>query len=63
MKMEKTVTEAIAYRRSVRIYNQEEEIDTEIVKKCIEKGFPRNLARLAAREMVRKPKVKTNTDA
>jgi nitroreductase len=36
MQMEKTVTEAIAYRRSVRIYNQEKEIDTKIVKKCIE---------------------------
>ena len=34
--MEKTVTEAITYRRSVRIYNQEEEIDTNIVRKCIE---------------------------
>lgn len=34
--MEKTVTEAITYRRSVRIYNQEEEIDTKIVRKCIE---------------------------
>lgn len=34
--MEKTVTEAINYRRSVRVYNQEEEIDTKIVKKCIE---------------------------
>jgi nitroreductase len=33
--MEKTVTEAITYRRSVRIYNQEEEIDTKIVRKCI----------------------------
>jgi len=36
MEIEKTVTEAITYRRSVRIYNQEVEIDTKIVRKCIE---------------------------
>ncbi len=35
MKIEKTVTEAINYRRSVRIYNQEEEIDTKAVRKCL----------------------------
>ena len=33
--MEKTVTEAIAYRRSCRVYN-DEEIDKKKVKKCIE---------------------------
>jgi nitroreductase len=33
---EKTVSEAIAYRRSVRIYDAEKTIDTKIVKKCIE---------------------------
>ncbi len=33
--MEKTVSEAIAYRRSVRIY-KEEPLDTELVKKCIQ---------------------------
>ena len=34
--MEKTVTEAIHYRRSVRIYKQDTPIDPEKVKKCIE---------------------------
>ncbi|QBA64079.1 nitroreductase family protein [Muriicola soli] len=33
--MEKTVTEAIQYRRSVRVYDQEKEIDPEKVKQCI----------------------------
>jgi nitroreductase len=36
METEKTVTEAIAYRRSVRIYKQENEIDTKLVRKCLE---------------------------
>ena len=36
MVVEKTVTEAITYRRSVRIYKQEEEIDTKVVRKCLE---------------------------
>ncbi len=35
MKIEKMVSEAISYRRSVRIY-KEEEIDTQIVGKCLE---------------------------
>jgi nitroreductase len=35
MKIEKTVTEAITYRRSVRIY-KEEEIDAKVVRKCLE---------------------------
>lgn len=34
--MEKTVTEAIQYRRSVRLYKKEEEIDTRKVRQCIE---------------------------
>ncbi len=34
--MEKTVTEAIHYRRSVRLYKKEEEIDTSKVRQCIE---------------------------
>ena len=34
--MEKTVTEAIQYRRSVRVFDPEKEIDTGKVKKCIE---------------------------
>ncbi|NKI32453.1 nitroreductase family protein [Croceivirga thetidis] len=33
--MEKTVSEAISYRRSVRIFNPEIELDTNIVKECI----------------------------
>ncbi len=33
--MEKTVTEAIAYRRSVRIYKEDIELDDEIVRKCL----------------------------
>ena len=35
---EKTVSEAIAHRRSVRIYDPEKPIDTEKVKYCIEKA-------------------------
>lgn len=34
--MEKTVTEAILYRRSVRVFKSDTAIDTERVKKCIE---------------------------
>ena len=33
--MKKTVTEAIHYRRSVRVFQEQVEIDTEKVKKCI----------------------------
>ncbi|MDV7139008.1 nitroreductase family protein [Maribacter sp. TH_r10] len=33
--MEKTVTEAIAYRRSVRIYKEDIELNDEIVRKCL----------------------------
>jgi nitroreductase len=36
MSPEKTVSEAIHFRRSVRIYDAEKSIDTTIVKKCIE---------------------------
>lgn len=35
MSSEKTVSEAINYRRSVRIYDPEKPIDSAIVKKCI----------------------------
>lgn len=35
---EKTVSEAINYRRSVRVYDAEKTIDTAIVKKCIEQA-------------------------
>jgi nitroreductase len=35
MSQEKTVSEAIQYRRSVRVYDAEKQIDTGIVKKCI----------------------------
>lgn len=35
---EKTVSEAIAYRRSVRVYDPEKPIDTAIVKKCLEQA-------------------------
>jgi nitroreductase len=35
MSQEKTVSEAIQYRRSVRVYDAEKQIDTSIVKKCI----------------------------
>lgn len=38
MSQEKTVSEAIHYRRSVRIYDNEKSIDKTIVKKCIEKA-------------------------
>ena len=30
----KTVNEAINYRRSVRVYDNEQKIESEIVKKC-----------------------------
>ena len=35
---EKTVEEAIHYRRSVRIYDPEKKINTELVKKCIQQA-------------------------
>lgn len=38
MPTEKTVSEAIEYRRSVRIYDAEKPIDSNIVKKCIEQA-------------------------
>ncbi len=34
--MNKTVSEAIKYRRSVRVYDENKEIDTAIVEKCIQ---------------------------
>jgi nitroreductase len=36
MNLEKTVSEAINYRRSVRIYDAKKPIDTKIVKQCLE---------------------------
>ncbi len=39
MPKEKTVSEAIQYRRSVRIYDDEKPIDPNIVKKCIEQAI------------------------
>ena len=36
--MEKTVSEAIEFRRSVRKFDPSKEIDTKIVKKCIKNG-------------------------
>jgi nitroreductase len=38
MSKEKTVSEAIKYRRSVRVYDAEKPIDKNIVKKCIEQA-------------------------
>ena len=38
MTNEKTVSEAINYRRSVRIYDAEKPLDTSLVKKCIEQA-------------------------
>lgn len=38
MSTEKTVSEAIHYRRSVRIYDAEKPIDTAVVKQCIEQA-------------------------
>ena len=38
MNQEKTVSEAIQYRRSVRIYDAEKAIDKNIVKKCIQQA-------------------------
>ena len=36
--MEKTVSEAVGYRRSVRVYDPEKPIDTAVVKKCLEQA-------------------------
>ncbi len=38
MNLEKTVSEAIKYRRSVRVYDAEKSIDKAIVKKCLEQA-------------------------
>ena len=38
MSLEKTVSEAINYRRSVRIYDANKHLDTAIVKKCLEQA-------------------------
>ena len=38
MSKEKTVSEAIHYRRSVRIYDANKSVDSSIVKKCIEQA-------------------------
>ena len=38
MTKEKTVSEAINYRRSVRIFDAEKPIETSLVKKCIEQA-------------------------
>ncbi|WKD85827.1 Protein DrgA [Polaribacter huanghezhanensis] len=38
MTNEKTVSEAIQYRRSVRIFDAEKPLDTSLVKKCIEQA-------------------------
>ena len=38
MKSEKIVSKAIDFRRSIRHYDQDLEIDEEIVKKCIEQA-------------------------
>mgnify|MGYP000844564852 CR=1 FL=1 len=38
MTKEKTVSEAIHYRRSVRIFDPEKPLDTALVKKCIEQA-------------------------
>ena len=38
MTNEKTVSEAINYRRSVRVYDSEKPIDAAVVKKCIEQA-------------------------
>lgn len=35
---ERTVSEAINYRRSIRVYDSEKEIETSFVKKCIEQA-------------------------
>ena len=38
MNNEKTVSEAIHYRRSVRVYDAEKSIDKDVVKKCLEQA-------------------------
>ena len=35
---EKKVSEAILYRRSVRVFDEKKDIDPVIVKKCIQQG-------------------------
>ena len=36
--MENNLIEAINYRRSVRVYDSQKEIDSEVVKKCIQQA-------------------------
>ena len=36
---EKKVSEAIEYRRSVRVFDDEKDIDPNVVKKCIEQAI------------------------
>ena len=36
---EKKVSEAIEYRRSVRVFDDEKDIDPNIIKKCIEQAI------------------------
>jgi len=38
MKNDTSLVEAINYRRSVRVYDENQEIDTEVVKKCIQQA-------------------------
>mgnify|MGYP003321412580 CR=1 FL=1 len=38
MRAEKTVSQAISYRRSVRVYDAEKPIDSELVRRCIEQA-------------------------
>lgn len=50
--IQKTVQEAIAYRRSVRVYDPDQSIDSEVVKECIRQAI------LAPTSFIFKPKVK-----
>ena len=43
---EKKVSEAIGFRRSVRVFDTDKEIDSQIVKKCIEQGLAPNSSNL-----------------
>ena len=38
MKDEKTVSEAIEYRRSIRVYDPDQPLNSELVKRCIEQA-------------------------
>ncbi|WP_422860070.1 nitroreductase family protein [Flagellimonas sp. S174] len=65
--MEKTVSEAIAHRRSVRVFRDDVELDTEKVQKCIENAVlaptSSNLQLWEFYHVIEKDKLKKLTEA